>query len=314
MANVKETEAERAHSTGRAATSDTNAAKPQSVNSPAASPSVFDYGSTWVRADFHMHTIADKEFSYSADSHFFVSNYLAAIKTVGIRVAVVTKHNKCDRDEFKALTKHARKQEIFLLPGLELSVKDGSNGIHMLVVFSDEWIANPENENYVQSFLNVTFSGQANFENENGRSNHDLHDTIRELDKFGRDYFLICAHVEANNGLWGGLSGGRITELGQSDLFLLRCLGFQKVSTNDKRGQGKTWLGEWYPAEVEGCDCKSIEDIGKGRHTYIKIGAFTFEAVKYALIDQSNRLALNPPKLEHSCIKSIAFEGEIGRA
>ena len=62
---------------------------------------------------------------------------------------------------------------------------------------------NKENANYVQSFLNVTFAGQANFENENGRSNHDLGETLRELDKFGRDYFLICAHVEADERFLG---------------------------------------------------------------------------------------------------------------
>jgi chromosome segregation protein len=207
--------------------------------------SVFEHGSGWLRADFHMHTLADKEFSYSKSSNFFVSDYVAALKSAGIRIAVITNHNKFDREEFKTAAKLARKEEIFLLPGLELSVKDGSNGIHTLVVFSDGWISNRENENYVQSFLNVTFSGQANFENENGRSNHDLHDTIRELDKFGRDYFLICAHVEANNGLWGGLAGGRITELGKSELFPHRCLGFQKVMTHDRRTQVKGWLGDW---------------------------------------------------------------------
>src|ERR1035437_859329 len=188
----------------------TDDVKALSMNSLEFSPSVFEYGSAWLRADFHMHTLADKEFFYLRTSNYFVSDYVAVLKSASIRVAVIANHNKFDRDDFKALAKVARKEDIFLLPGLELSVKDGSNGIHILVVFSDEWISNRENENYVQSFLNVTFSGQANFENENGRSNHDLHDAIRELDKFGRDYFLICAHVEAHNGLWGGLSGGRI--------------------------------------------------------------------------------------------------------
>jgi chromosome segregation protein len=310
MANVIEMEADPARNTGRAVKSELNAAKPPNVDSLTASPSVFEHGSAWVLADFHMHTVADKEFSYSDDPNYFVCHYVGALKAAGIRVAVITNHNKFDRDEFKTLARQARKQEIFLLPGLELSVKDGSNGIHMLVVFSDEWISNPNNENYVQSFLNVTFAGQSSFENGNGRSNHDLHDTIRELDKFGRDYFLICAHVEANNGLWGGLSGGRIKELGESDLFPQRCLGFQKVTTHDKRTQVKGWLGDWYPAEVEGCDCKSIEDIGEGKHTWIKIGAFTFEAVKFALIDGESRLAVVPPKLEHSYIKTIAFEGD----
>lgn len=284
-------------------------AKGASATTPSAA-ALFDHGSTWVRADFHMHTVADREFRYSGDPNYFVTEYVTALATAGIRVAVITNHNKFDRDEFKVLAKQARKQEIFLLPGLELSVKDGSHGIHILVVFSDEWIANPENENYIQSFLNVTFAGQSNFEYENGRSNHDLQETIRELDKLGREYFLICAHVEADNGLWGGLSGGRIKELGKSKRFLSRCLGFQKVSTHDNRVKVKEWLEDWYPAEVEGCDCKSIQDIGKGKHTHLKIGAFTFEAVKFALIDHANRVASTPPKIEHSHVKRIAFEGD----
>jgi chromosome segregation protein len=180
----------------------------------------------------------------------------------------------------------------------------------MLAVFSNEWISNAGNTNYVQSFLNVTFSGQANFENENGRSNHDLNETIREFDKFGKDYFLLCAHVEANNGLWGGLSGGRIEELGKSDLFRQRCLGFQKVTTHDKRVQVKKWLGDWYPAQVHGCDCKSIVDIGKGKEIRLKVGAYTFESVKFALLDQQNRISAKPPQLDHSYVKRIAFEGD----
>src|SRR5205823_103111 len=156
---------------------------------------------------------ADKEFDHPGTS--FTTDYVAALSAAKVRVGVVTNHNKFDRDEFKVLRKAAKKEAIFLVPGLELSVKDGSNGIHLLVVFSDDWISNKENTDHIQSFLNVTFAAQSNFQNENGRSNHDLNDTIRELDKFGRDYFLVCAHVEAANGLWGGLSGGRIEELGK---------------------------------------------------------------------------------------------------
>lgn len=274
-------------------------------------PAVFQHGSAWIRADFHMHSLADKEFSSKeTSSSTFASDYVAALQKAGIRVAVITNHNKFDREEFKSLAKAAKKQDIFLIPGLELSVKDGSNGIHMLVVFSNEWISNKENTDHINSFLNVTFAGQANFENENGRSNHDLGETIRELDKFGRDYFLICAHVEATNGLWGGLSGGRIAELGKSDLFRQRCLGFQKVTTHDKRTQVRMWLRDWYPAEVEGCDCKSIAEIGKGKPSYIKIGAFTYESVKFALLDKVNRIAEEPPKVAHSYIKKIIFEGD----
>jgi chromosome segregation protein len=280
------------------------------MNSGETTPSVFLHGSTWVRADFHMHTQADKEFLHSGSATSFCSDYVAALKAGGIQVGVITNHNKFDRDEFKTLSKLARKEDIFLLPGVELSVKDGSSGIHTLVVFGSDWISNKENTNHIQTFLSLTFAGQANFENENGRSNHDLNETIRELDKFGRDYFLICAHVEANNGFWGGLSGGRIGELGKSESFRHRCLGFQKILTNDKRVQVKEWLADWYPAELEGSDCKSIADIGKGKQVFVKIGAFTFESVKFALLDHANRIAPKPPKSEHSFLKQVAFEGD----
>lgn len=121
-----------------------SAQSPKAVGSPAGGPALFEHGSVWARADFHMHTPADKEFSYTGDPNVFVSEYVAALKSADIRVAVITNHNNFDRDEFKRLARHARKQEVFLLPGLELSVKDGSNGIHTLVVFSDEWISNPK--------------------------------------------------------------------------------------------------------------------------------------------------------------------------
>jgi chromosome segregation protein len=103
--------------------------------------SPFAHGSAWVRADFHLHTKADKEFKYDGDENAFVGAYVDALKAAGIGLAVITNHNKFDADEFKALRKRARKEGIGLLPGVELSVNDGSNGVHTLVVFSDEWLA-----------------------------------------------------------------------------------------------------------------------------------------------------------------------------
>ncbi len=274
-------------------------------------PSVFQHGSAWVRADFHLHTKKDREFSYSGDDDWYVSSYIEGLKKADIRVGVITNHNKFDFEEFKILRNNARKDEVLLLPGVELSVKDGSHGLHVLAIFQDGWISNKENKNYIQGFLQVTFAGQSNFENENGRSNHDLIETIRELDKFERDYFLVYAHVEAENGLWGGLSGGRIQELGKNDLFRKRSLGFQKVETRVTRDKVTDWLGGWCPAEVEGSDCKAVDQIGQGKSCFLRIGAFTFEAVKYALIDFSSRVAQEAKKHERSHIHSVAFDGGV---
>lgn len=274
-----------------------------------STPAVFAHGSTWVRADFHMHTKADKEFQFKDDSEQFVAKYVDALAAASIRVAVITNHNKFNLPEFKALRKAARKKELFILPGVELSVKDGKKGIHTLVVFNDEWFDNNANTNHIQNFLGKTFSGQDNVENENSQSNDHLVETIRTLDEYEKDYFLICAHVEADNGLWGGLGGSRIATLGKTDAFRQRCLGFQKVQTRDIKKKVKQWLGDWYPAEVEGCDCKALKEIGRGKETYLKLGAFTFEAVKFALLDYANRLASDSPKRTHSFIREVSFEG-----
>ncbi len=272
----------------------------------------FTNGSRWVRADFHLHTRRDKEFSDSGSEKDFVPRYVAALKKADIRVGVVTNHNKFDLDEFKALRKAARKEDIYLMPGIELSVKDGANGVHTLVVFGESWIANQANTDHINGFLNVTFAGQSNYDNSNARSNHDLLETIRELDKFQRDYLLVFAHVEADNGLWGGLSGGRIQELGRSDLFRLRTAAFQKVRTRDLKQKVAKWLGDWYPAEVEGSDPKKIEEVGRGETTFLKIGAFTFEAVQFALKPGADRLRESEvQKQPHSWVRTIRFEGGI---
>ena len=58
---------------------------------------------------------------------------------------------------------------------------------------------------------------------------------------------------------------------------------FQKVRTRDLKQNVEGWMGDWYPAEVEGSDPKKIEEVGRGTATFLKMGAFTFEAVRFAL-------------------------------
>src|SRR5437879_5435432 len=120
-----------------------------------AKTEVFVHGSRWVRADFHLHTRKDREFSDTGPEHDFVKRYIAALKQADIRVGVITNHNKFDLSEFAALRKAAEKEGIYLMPGVELSVKDGANGIHTLVVFHDDWILNQEGEDFINSFLSV---------------------------------------------------------------------------------------------------------------------------------------------------------------
>jgi predicted ATPase len=280
----------------------------------AEAPITFAHGSEWLRADFHLHTKADKEFSYTGQENAFVAAYVDRLVEEKIRLGVITNHNKFDAEEFKALRKRARKQGIGLMPGIELSVGDGANGVHTLVVFSEAWLEN--GNDYINNFLNVAFAGKTpvQYEHENGRTQGDLLTILETLAGYGRDFFVVFAHVEANSGLWKELHGGRMQELAAHPLIQKYCRGFQKVRTHDKPGAKcravvKTWWPQ-YPAEVEGSDPKSLEEIGKGElQTYVKIGDFTFDAVKFALTDYTFRVCDAQPKTSHSHVDAIRFEG-----
>lgn len=167
---------------------------------------MFENGLTWVKADFHLHTHKDKEFKYSGEENSFVKEYIAQLKSESVSVGVITNHNKFDEGEYKALKKSGRKEGILILPGVELSVKE-ANGIHTLIVFNpDEWIVN--GENFIAHFLIEAFAGISNAENRNTRCKFDLRDVIEALDSYGKDYFIVFAHVDQGSGLMQECSGG----------------------------------------------------------------------------------------------------------
>jgi chromosome segregation protein len=275
----------------------------------------FAHGAQWVRVDVHLHTKADREFKFTGEENSFVAQYVAALKQAGISLGVVTNHNKFDFAEFKALRKAARKEDIALLPGVELSIGDGANGIHTLIVFADDWITNGDR---INPFLSGVFEGRApqEYEMENGRTSTSLVPTINKLDACARDFFLIFAHVEQRSGLWAELDGGRLEDIGRNEAVRRRTLGFQKVRTHDGAAAGKPsrekvkqWLVDWYPAELEGSDPKSIEQIGKGKGCSVKLGELSYAALKFALSDPVARVATEPPPHLGSHVRSVRFDG-----
>ena len=63
---------------------------------------IFQNGSVWLRADFHLHTKADKEFNYTGADDSFIAEYVQKLKEQQINIAAITNHNKFDKGEFKA--------------------------------------------------------------------------------------------------------------------------------------------------------------------------------------------------------------------
>jgi hypothetical protein len=269
---------------------------------------MFETGLQYVRADFHLHTCKDKEFIYSGEQNSFINDYVSALKEANINIGVITNHNKFDREEYKAIRKAAKKQDIFILPGVELTVKEGANGIHTLIVFDpDEWFEN--GNNHIQTFLTAAFATITNPENRNTKSIYDLKNVFEQLNAYGRDYFMLFAHVDQNSGLFSECKGGLLESLAGFTPFRNRVLGLQKSRTRDNLTQFERCCG-YLPALVEGSDPKSITDIGKGdKCTYLKIGEYSYAAIKFALQDHRDRVSENIPDSKHGFIESISFQG-----
>ena len=268
---------------------------------------MFDSGLEFVRADFHLHTIKDKEFSYQGNPNEFVKDFVEALKNAGIKVGVITNHNKFDKGEYDAIRKAAKREDIFILPGVELTVKEGANGIHTLIVFNpEEWLQS--GDDFVHNFLTSAFATIANPENKNEKCMFDLARTLQELDNYGKDYFIVFAHVDQDSGLFGECKGGLLRSLSSIVSFRPRVLGLQKAKKRDNITQFKQCFG-FEPALVEGSDPKSLADIGKGDPTYLKIGEYTYSSVKFALQDSLYRVSKNAPEKKHGYIESISFQG-----
>lgn len=277
---------------------------------------VFENGATWLRADFHLHTIKDKEFSFENTPTDFFNQYIQQLKDEKVNIGVLTNHNKFDKDEYVNLRKKAIKDDIWILPGVELSVNDGGNGIHCLIAFDyTAWVIN--NDDFINHFLTAAFEGIPNRENENTRCNYNLDTLLKKLNEHklqGRESFIIMAHVEQSSGFLSELDGGRIQQLAGTELFREFVLAFQKFRSYDKLPALNIWFANKLPAFVEGSDCKCIAEVGKSRtqknedkKTYLKIGAYNFDALKYALLDHINRLSPILPTVEKAYLKSITL-------
>ena len=269
---------------------------------------MFENGMEYIRADFHLHTRKDKEFKYSGEDTEFIKNYVQGLVEANIGIGVITNHNKFDVDEYKAIKKAARKENILILPGVELSVKEGANGIHTLIVFNPEDWLNGE-DNHILTFLTAAFAGISNPENRNTRCKYDLGNMFERLEGYGKDYFVIFAHIDQDNGLFKECKGGLLQSLSEITSFRNRVIGLQKSRTYSNLDKFKESF-KYVPALVEGSDPKSIPEIGKGeKATFLKIGELTYATVKFALINHNNRLVENRPTYNHGFIDSISFQG-----
>ncbi len=266
---------------------------------------IFQNGANWLRADFHLHTNADAEFNFNGEDNDFGRQYIDQLKTKEISVGVITNHNKFDKGEFVSLKKKAKKEDIGLFAGVEFSLKEG---IHILIVFDDKWYQGETD--HINKFLEQAFYGISNYAKPDyPNSKLDLGETVEALDEIGPDYFIVLAHIDDRNGLFEVLNGRTRDAFIEQEAFS-EVLAVQK-SANKENYKLLCELAKRQIVYIEGSDNAhgGIEAIGNGRITYLKLGDFNFEALKYALSDIDRVTPKEKPEIKNSYIKSIEFEG-----
>lgn len=264
-------------------------------------PELFKHGATWVRADFHLHTIKEKHSSrrklrdewknengtYREDE--FVRAFVDRLITENIRVACITNHDSLDYGEYKAIAKNAAKEDILVLPGMELNAHCGADGVHALIIFDPADLNGGDTR--IRDFINGQFPGG---KRENGVTQDDLPKCLEKLEKLEVAYFIVFAHVDADNGLLKSVKGPNLQQLYKSceGIWRKRVLGFQKARREPH--VLKQMLGDIpLPALVEGSDPRdSIAEVGAAANgmCYLKLSDLSFAAVKFALRDHPLRV------------------------
>ena len=290
------------------------------MRSNVADNTVFSDGSKYMKADLHLHTKSDKEFKCAIlDDTNFAEKYVNELKEKGIKIGAITNHNKFEYDEFQLLNKVATKEDIFLLPGIELSVNDGKRGIHALIIFAPEdgEKNNGNATSTIETFLTTAFGINPRFDNDDNpvHCNLNLDATIEKLDELKCHYFIILAHTDTNCGFFKELKGGRIMYFLKKGYFRKNIVACQNTNGSSQ----STFLTDWVkkvvsekgknknsfiPAFISASDPKNIEQVG-ARYSNIKIGDYSFDAVKFSLMNPELRIRDENPHVDYPYIKRL---------
>ena len=92
-------------------------------------------GSEWNRWDLHVHTASSYDYKYKgADADDLLCT---ALRENGIRAVAITDHFTIDKERITSLRTKA--PDIVFFPGVELRTDKGSNNLHLILIFSENY-------------------------------------------------------------------------------------------------------------------------------------------------------------------------------
>ncbi len=164
-------------------------------------------GSDWGKWDLHVHTPIDHEWVNKPnllniiEKEKFAKDFIKFAKDEGLSLIAITDHNFCndiDCSLLPLIQDEAKKEKITILPGFEITTKDG-NGLHILVIFQKETELIK-----ILNIVNQLFPANAEKIPSNGKipvSNKTIDEIHSIIQKAGLQAIYIFAHADSKNGI-----------------------------------------------------------------------------------------------------------------
>jgi chromosome segregation protein len=279
-------------------------------------------GATWHRIDLHLHspnvlTFVPPKGTKREDGRSFTDTYVEQLVAQGISVAAITDYNGVSIEWFEVTAAKATNRGITLLPGVELSIRQGKDSLHLLAIFAGDTDLKSLND-FLQSLDKKPTTPL--FDNKGSHRDIDLKISLIDSLKNLRSQFnclLVLPHPDQAKGFYKIYTAEVAAKL-------LMEIGFDAIEYCPEKEKKKLQSTGILPenfwdrmASVEFSNPKRIEEIGTQyrnngtlRATHLKLSTTNIDALRLALHDPETRLSVGGiPSAVHPRIQSMAISG-----
>ena len=279
-------------------------------------------GATWRRLDLHLHSPTILGFvppkGRKRENGIGLSDaYVEQLARQEISVAAITDYNEVNIEWFEITAAKAVNRGITLLPGVEMTFREGRSDLHILGIFPAD--TRLERLNVFLQSMDKSPTDPL-LDNKGSHRPIDLKISLTDALRDLRSQFnclLVFPHPDRANGLFKSLTPEAAARL----LMEIQADAIEDCSQNETiKLQSTGVLSPGFLdqlAFVEFSNPKRIEEIGKQyrtdgtlRATYLKLSSTDLDAVRMALHSPQTRLSLTriPPAV-HPRIRSMVISG-----
>jgi len=236
-----------------------------------------DYpGARWWKFDFHTHTPMSSDYGGPED---IPADWLRAFMQQKIDCVAITDHNSgAWINQLKGALEKIEQQKpewyrpIWLFPGVEISSRDGSGGVHLLAIFDST-----KNTEDIDSLL-----GAVEYRGTKGKSDAVAEKPLDKMIDCIVEYggIAIPAHADKKKGVFEELRGNTLQlVLDAPNVYAVEIVADDYPKPQMYRTKKLDWT------EVRGSDMHGSKSEGFGVFTWVKMEKPSIEGLKLALID-----------------------------